>query len=201
MHNSISWAIFTGLAALCLFQGKTGFSFAYSSLGNGTLCCKRLQAPWVGSAARFAGGSANVLTSMAGTSFSRPGSENIDLILAATRMGDCMCISKMCLCCSPLGPWLCSGSLASCTSFTLTQPGTHVRRGSAQMGRAAGLQMCCLCDWGEITGGNFKYWPVNLQSFPKQQSGWQRRMKNNRVPLGRCWPAVWLPRINPFAGA
>lgn len=59
MHNSISWAIFTGLAALCLFQGKTGFSFAYSSLGNGTLCCKRLQAPGVCSAARFAGGSAN----------------------------------------------------------------------------------------------------------------------------------------------
>lgn len=34
---------------------------------------------------------------MAGTSSSLPGCENIDLILAATGMGECICISKRCL--------------------------------------------------------------------------------------------------------
>lgn len=44
---------------------------------------------------------------MAGTSFSRLGCENIDLILAATGMGECMCISKTCLVLL-LGLWLCA---------------------------------------------------------------------------------------------
>lgn len=45
---------------------------------------------------------------MAGTSFSLPGCENIDLILAATGMGECICISKMCLALL-LGAWRCTG--------------------------------------------------------------------------------------------
>lgn len=45
---------------------------------------------------------------MAGTSFSLPGCENIDLILAATGMGECICISKMCLVLL-LGAWQCPG--------------------------------------------------------------------------------------------
>lgn len=51
---------------------------------------------------------------MAGTSFSLPGCENIDLILAAAGMGECICISKMCLVLL-LGMWLCVVSLVLCT--------------------------------------------------------------------------------------
>lgn len=141
------------------------------------------------------------LTSMAGTSFSRPGCENIDLILAATGMGDSMCISKTCLGCSPwvrscaLAPWL------HAHPSHLHSPAHMYAKGSSQMGRAAGLRMCCLCDWGEITGQNFKYWPVNLSSFQEEQSG-ETQAGNHRVPPGRCWPAVWLRGgINAFAGS
>lgn len=36
MHSSVSWAVFTGLAALCLFQGKNLAVDLPAVDGNGT---------------------------------------------------------------------------------------------------------------------------------------------------------------------
>lgn len=94
---------------LCFsFKVRACYWFAYSRPRNRTVCFI-----W------FAGSLSRLcctvcrwrrerLNSMAGTSFSLPGCENIDLILAATEMGECICISKMCLALL-LGAWLCTG--------------------------------------------------------------------------------------------
>lgn len=66
-------------------------------------------------------------------------------------------------------PWL---YVHSCTH---TWQSIHGSRGKFQIARAAGLLMCCLCYWEEITRGNFKYRPVNLQSFKKEQRKMQAR--------------------------
>lgn len=114
------------------------------------------------------------LNSMAGTTFSLPGCENIDLILAATGMGECICIRKRCLVLL-LGMWLCAGLPGFMYILAHTQQSIHGSRGKFQIARVAGLLMCCLRYWEDITRGNFKYRPVNLQSFKKEQRKMQAR--------------------------
>lgn len=56
-----------------------------------------------------------------------------------------------------------------------TRQSIHGSRGKFQIARVAGLLMCCLRYWEDITRGNFKYRPVNLQSFKKEQRKMQAR--------------------------
>lgn len=128
----------------------------------------------------------------------QPGWENIDLILAATGIGECICISKMCLWCSSLGLWLGASSRLYAHSSHLHNRAhmyaeEHYRWGGR---RGCGCAACATRE--EITRGNFKYRPGNLQS--KAQMG-KCRLEIMRCFPVRCWSAIWLQGMNQFAAA